>query len=85
MTMNKILIEVTSPAAEQNYDMLVPDNMQVGEFASLVSRVFSGTSNGIYQFNGSYVVSEKATGSILKPDMTMKESNIRNGSKLILY
>ncbi|MBQ2963360.1 MAG: hypothetical protein IJE14_01735 [Clostridia bacterium] len=83
--MNKILIEVTSPAAEQSYDMLVPDNMQVGEFATLVNEVFSKISNGIYRFNGSYVVSEKVTGSILKPEMTMKESNIRNGSKLILY
>lgn len=83
--MNKLLIEVTSPAAGQSYDMLVPENMQIGEFASLVSGVFSGTSSGIYQYTGSFVVSEKHTGNVLNPNNTMKESNIRNGTKLILF
>lgn len=83
--MNKILIEVTSPAACQSYDMLVPENMQIGEFAYLVSSVFSGTSSGIYQYTGSSVVSEKNTGIVLNPNKTMRESNIRNGTKLILF
>lgn len=83
--MDKFLIEVTFPAADQSYDMLVPANMQIGEFASLAGEVFSGTSNGIYMFTGSCIVSEGTTGSILNPNMTMKEANIRNGTKLILY
>lgn len=83
--MNKVLIEVTSPAASQSYDMLVPENMQVGEFASLVSGVFSGTSNGIYQYTGSSVVSERDTGFVLDPNKTIRESNIRNGTKLLLF
>lgn len=46
--MNKVLIEVTSPAAGQIFDMFVPDTLQIGEMISLISNVFAQTSNGTF-------------------------------------
>lgn len=83
--MNKVLIEVTSPAAGQTYDMFVPDTMQIGEIIPLISSVFAQTSNGIYSQTVSSVLSEKKTGYVFELNKTVRESNIRNGSKLLLF
>ena len=83
--MDKFLVEVRSPAANRSYDMMIPSNMQIGELASLVSGVFSETSNGIYKYTGSCVVCDGETGTALDPNKTAKELKIRNGTKLILF
>ena len=83
--MNKVLIEVTSPAAGQTFDMFVPDTIQIGEMISLIGNVFAQTSNGIYSKTSSMVLSEKKTGYVFDLNKTIKDSNIRNGSKLLLF
>ena len=83
--MNKILIEVTSPAAGQTYDMFVPDTLQIGEMVSLISNVCAHTSYGPYSKTSSMVLSEKKTGYVFDLNKTVRDSNIRNGSKLLLF
>lgn len=83
--MNKVLIEVTSPAAGQTFDMFVPDTLQIGEMISLIGNVFAKTSNGAYSKTSSMVLSEKRTGYVFDLNKTIKDSNIRNGSKLLLF
>jgi len=83
--MNKVLIEVTSPAAGQTFDMFVPDTIQIGEMISLIGNVFAQTSNGTYSKTSSMVLSEKKTGYVFDLNKTIKDSNIRNGSKLLLF
>ena len=83
--MNKVLIEVTSPAAGQTFDMFVPDTIQIGEMISLIGNVFAQTSNGTYSKTSSMVLSEKKTGYVFVLNKTIKDSTIRNGSKLLLF
>ena len=83
--MNNVLIEVTSPAAGQTYDMFVPDTLQIGEIIQLISNVFAQTSNGTYTKTSPMVLSEKKTGFIFDLNKTVRDSNIRNGSKLLLF
>ncbi len=83
--MNRVLIEVTSPAAGQTYDMFVPDTLQIGEMISLISNVFAQTSSGTYYRTNTMVLSEKKSGYVYELNKTLKESNIRNGSKLLLF
>jgi len=83
--MNKVLIEVTSPAAGQTFDMFVPDTIQIGEMISLIGNVFAQTSNGTYSKTSSMVLSEKKTGYVFDLNKTIKDSNRRNGSKLLLF
>lgn len=83
--MNKILIEVTSPAAGQTYDMFVPDTLQIGEMIMLIGNVFAQTSNGTYAKTSTPVLCEKKTGFVFDWNKTVGDSNIRNGSKLLLF
>lgn len=50
--MEKILVEVTAPAANLTYDMLIPQNMQIGEISQLIASVFAQLSSGTYVNTG---------------------------------
>ena len=82
--MSKILLEITSPAAGESYDVFVPDNMQIGELISLLGIVFTQTSNGIYIFSNQAVLSEKNAGTVYNPNDRIRDLDIKNGTKLLL-
>lgn len=83
--MQKILVEVSSPAAGLTYDMFVPDIMQIGEFASLATSLFIQLSGGTFTCKRSVIVSERKSGRVYDPNLTVKEAQIKNGTKLIIF
>ena len=83
--MEKLLIEVHSPAANIVHDIFVPINMQIGEIIQLIGRMFAQLSGGTFLFTGKGVLSERESGYIFDPNQQVKNSRLRNGTKLILY
>lgn len=83
--MNKILIEVKLPVADMTYDILVPDTMQIGTLTELVSKVFTRLSKGVYSSTGSALLCESNTGKEYDMNMKVYETDIHNGTKLLLY
>lgn len=83
--MEKILIEVTAPAANLTYDMLIPYNIQIGEMSQLIASVFSQLSNGTYVSTGKNIVCDRATGTTFEPSVFVKDTEIKNGAKLLLF
>ena len=82
--MQKILVEVSSPAAGKTYDMFVPDSMQIGEFATLATSLFTQLSDGTFSCSRMVAVCERKTGRVFDCNMTVKESNIKNGTQIII-
>lgn len=83
--MEKILVEVTAPAANLAYDMLIPQNIQIGEVTKLVASVFAQLSNGTYTDTGKSIMCDKITGYIYNPEIFVKDTKIKNGTKLLLF
>jgi len=83
--MEKLLIEVHSPAANAVRDVFVPVNMQIGEVTQLIGKMFAQLSGGTFLFIGEGVLSERNSGYIFNPNEQVKGSRLRNGTKLILY
>lgn len=83
--MNKVLIEVRLPAAELSYDMFVPDSMQIGTLTALAASVFSRLSGGVYTAGEQAVLCEQKTGREFDVNARIFETDIRNGTKLLLY
>lgn len=82
--MKKILIEVSMPAAAKTFDMFVPEDMLIGEFALLAETFFEQTSEGLFRKTAPAVVLGKNDGSIYPYDRMFRETNIRSGTKLYL-
>lgn len=83
--MEKILVEVTAPAANLTYDMLIPQNMQIGEISQLIASVFAQLSSGTYVNTGKNVICDKATGTSFEQSAFVKDTEIKNGAKLLLF
>lgn len=83
--METYLIEVNLPAAAVSYHLSVPCNMQVGTMTQLVASVFERLSNGAYTATNQSRLCRQATGESFDPNLKIRETSIRNGTKLFLY
>lgn len=80
--MNKILISIMVPVISVEVDLWLPNNRKVG---ILRDRVFELLKNN-YSFNDFQFLRliNRFTGEELDSDLLISQSNIKNGTKLIL-
>lgn len=81
---NKILIELIVPTLEENYDVYIPINKRVGNVTSLLTKVVSELSGGYYSSNQYTALYNGETGERYRTNQLIRNSDIRNGSKIIL-
>jgi len=81
---NKILIGLYVPLIEKNYDIYIPINKKIGTIKRLIE-------NGLIELtDNSYVIKEdtnfysKETGQIYDVNKSVRETDLKNGSRIIL-
>lgn len=83
MDNNKILIEVYIPSIEKEYDIFVPISKRIGTIQSLIE-------NGLNAFNSDFSLRNdmnlysKSTGEMYDVNMKVIDTDLVNGSKVIL-
>ncbi len=83
--MNKYLITVIVPVIELEYDLYIPNNKKIGTIKTLILQSLSELSNGSFNKKIEEVrMIDKVTGREYENDMYVKDSDIRNGSKLVI-
>ena len=82
--MDKVLVEVTVPAAEKVFDIFIPPESRMYEINRLISAVLSELSDGKYIGDDTSVLCDAESGAIFDINMTAVELGIKNGSKLVL-
>lgn len=81
---NKFLVELVIPSLEMRYDVYVPVNKKVGNIIILLSKVVADFSMGYFEENDSNKLYDGDTGEQYPIDVLVRDTNIRNGSRLIL-
>lgn len=82
--MDKILIEVSLPAADRSFEIYIPLDQKFYEVTLIISKLIGELSNGMFICDDDAVLCEKSTGHILNIDMSARELKLKNGAKLIL-
>ena len=82
--MNKVLVDIFVPAANQSFDVYIPLDSQMSEVLMLVSSLLSDLSDGKYKASQNAVLCDAASGIIYNINMAVAELGIQNGSKLML-
>ena len=77
--MNKVLISVEIPKLSGNYNFLVPINKKIGFLKKIIDLINLNNVDAL-----SLRLLEKYTGSELNSDLFVYQSNIKNGSILVL-
>ena len=85
MTMkNKVLIELIVPEIDEKYDLYIPINKKVGNIIVLLNKVLKDMTNGVYIASNANSIYNSITGEKYHMDVLVRETNIRNGSILVI-
>ena len=81
---NKILIELEIPLVEKKYDMFIPINKKVGTIKSLIENSLTELTDGAYYPRTDTNLYSKETGDVYDVNKTVRDTDLKNGSRIIL-
>ena len=82
MDNNKILIQLYLPLSEDEYDIFIPINKRIGTVKQLIEKKLSEISN--YQIREDSNLYSKDTGNIYETQLLVKDTDLKNASKVVL-
>lgn len=83
MMTNKVLIKLYIPCYDISYDLFIPVNEVVWKVVDLISKSCNELS-GILMNNCQFVLVNKISNQIYSLNSTIYETDIRNGTELVL-
>lgn len=81
--MNKVYIILYVPQIGEKYEIFLPISKKIGTISRLLTKSVHELSDGTFPIKQSALY-DKETGNMYDLNVTIKESNIRNGSEIIL-
>ena len=84
MNKNKILIELSIPLIEKNYDLYIPINKKVGTVKRLIEEGLLELTDNDYVINENSNFYSMETGDVYDVNKTVRETYLKNGSRIIL-
>ena len=84
MNKNKILIELEIPLIEKKYDLFIPINKKIGTIKKLIEDSLSDITDNDYEIREDANLYSKDTGEIYDVNKTVKDTDLQNGSRIIL-
>lgn len=84
MNNNKILIQVYIPLVEEEYDVFIPINKRIGTIKQSLEKAISEKPDTVYVASSNTNLYSKETGNIYDAQVLVKDSDLKNGSRLVL-
>ena len=80
---NKILVEVSVPMLDEEYDVFIPISKTVSKVTELLEKSIRELSNVAFAHQEKISLYD-ISGRQIEPNLTIRDSEVTNGSKLIL-
>jgi len=81
---NKILVSLEIPLIETKYDLFIPINKKVGTIKSLIENSLMELTDNAYSPRQDTNFYSKETGEIYDVNKTVRDTDLKNGSRVIL-
>jgi len=81
---NKVLVEILVPSIEAKYDVYLPINKKVGNVINLLGDAIREFSNGVFVVSNTVCLYNSVTGDKYEMDKLIYDTDIRNGTILVL-
>ncbi len=81
---NKVLVSVEIPEISSKFEVFLPVNEQIWKISKLICKIASDLVGGNLDIKSNYVIINKNDGTMYQSNMLLIETNIRNGSELIM-
>ena len=82
--MNKVLVKLFVPILEQQYEIWLPLNKKIYNIIILLSKAVNELEEGQYQPNEMPILYNRFTGEAYDINSRVKDTDIRNGTEIIL-
>ncbi len=84
MSSNKVLVRLTVPDLDESYDVFIPINRKIGNVIELLNKSLSEMTKGIYVGSKKQNLYNKYTSARYDNNLLVIETDIRNGTHIIL-
>lgn len=81
---NKVLVKLLVPEIDMHYDVYLPINKKIGNIINLLNEAVVELSNGEFMSSYQNSLINGITNENYMPDKQLIETDIRNGTVLIL-
>lgn len=81
---NKLLVTVIVPLLEEKYEVFIPIGKRVSDIIKLLEKALKEMTNGYYPNKEDSVIIDAESGNVFDVNITVKETKMINGSKIIL-
>ena len=84
MKMNKVLVKLYVPMLGESYEVLIPINKKISGVIVLLVRFINEMTSVKYNPSNMPLIYDKLTAKRYDINLTVRESDIKNGTELIL-
>lgn len=81
---DKVLIKLIVPEIDTSYDIYLPITKKIGNIVILLNRAINELSMGVYPISNTNKLYNATNNTQYPPDVLLYNSDIRNGTHLIL-
>jgi len=81
---NKVLVDLIVPEIDEEYSVYLPINKKIGNIIILLNKAISELTNGDFELSSTNSLYNKDTCEQYSFDTLLFNTNIRNGTRLIL-
>ena len=84
MIENKVLVTINVPSLEKSYDAYIPVNRKIYSVIEMLKTILYSLSQGSFEMKDDYLIYNAIDGMEYDPNVLVRDTNIRNGSTIIL-
>ena len=84
MKSNKVLVKVFFPKIDKQYDVYIPSNKRIYDVINLLLKGVNDMNNDIYKVKNFPILYNRASGKHYDLDLLIYDTDIKNGSELII-
>lgn len=81
---NKVLVELYVPTIDEIYNLYLPVNRKIGNIIALLNKSLMEVTNGEFVGTEYTMLYNRNTGEMYDVNVSLRETNIRNGSSIVL-
>ena len=82
---DKVNVEIIVPEIEEKYNIFLPINKRIGTIVILLNKAINELSFGDYPLSKSNKLYNASTLALYEPNTLLVKTDIRNGTRLLLF
>ena len=82
--MDRVLVKVFFPQIDKWYEIWIPLNKTIYNIIQLMSKGVNDLNEGVYNYNNTLILYNRKTGEYYDMNCIVRDTNIKNGTELIL-